>query len=793
MKAYHGTAVLKFDDDTTGNAASGASVTVRVNSSQALATIFDVDDIGVANPLTADANGNYAFKAADNIYDIIIQEGTPDEVKLQKVEIAEIPIPSGLINDLSQAYEFATVAEYKAFATEFPVGKVINLLDRGAGFTVIAGTGTANTFNIIASDEVLQSIDLAVNGSVNTKAWGIVGDNSADDTAAWLELGVYLETNDIVVIGDPDDEYKITSDVNVKASLNFKANGASFKPVACNGLVIGKEQPGAFATVTSDIAINTDNIIVDNVGIFSVGDLVKILSSESWMLDPSPSEDLRKGEFNKINRIVGNTIYFEKLMSDNYLVGGSTIKAIKIEKIKVNIDNLNIDFGDNEPRLGIEVRGDDNGKIKSCTVNKAQIQGMNIINCYKTRVLNHTNHESNNTGTGYGIQINASTDIKAYHGAFTGCRRGIDISGDIPTRGCDVAFNDADGSGIASDGSNMPSNSGSSGFGSHETSEFNRFRSNKISGVKSGILLRGKDELVTDNYFYQDVNISCVQISKAINYTVENNHSVAGLRPGKVLVTADEQQKTPWFLSMTDPAIDGGFYKVINNTFDDIKNAFMVITLTVNAPFTALTNMTITGNSGTVNGDGNGTVYFLQEGDQPVTIQDSTIINNDLNEGVTTFEMYDPNLDIDYQNSVDIDNYHFNILDDILISGGGGTLTRQRFDLNMSIKNGEVNITGFVEFDITGSPVNVKMQNLPTKAVTGGSYGPAYGFPYVADVTTGGVGNHGMIAMPGGTSGSIPTSAWVSFDLLTYNTPFPVANGYKVPLVFKYYTERRRV
>jgi len=93
MKAYHGTAVLKFDDDTTGNAASGASVTVRVNSSQALATIFDVDDIGVANPLTADANGNYAFKAADNIYDIIIQEGTPDEVKLHKVEIAEIPIP----------------------------------------------------------------------------------------------------------------------------------------------------------------------------------------------------------------------------------------------------------------------------------------------------------------------------------------------------------------------------------------------------------------------------------------------------------------------------------------------------------------------------------------------------------------------------------------------------------------------------------------------------------------------------------------------------------------------------
>jgi hypothetical protein len=89
MKAYHNTAVLKFDDDTTGNAASGALVTVRINSSQALASIFDVDDVAIGNPLTTDSNGNYAFKVTDNIYDIIVSEGTANEVKLEKVEISE--------------------------------------------------------------------------------------------------------------------------------------------------------------------------------------------------------------------------------------------------------------------------------------------------------------------------------------------------------------------------------------------------------------------------------------------------------------------------------------------------------------------------------------------------------------------------------------------------------------------------------------------------------------------------------------------------------------------------------
>lgn len=78
-------------------------------------------------------------------------------------DIADLPefIDSELINDLSQTYEFATVAEYKAFAATFPVGKVIHLLDRDAEFVVIAGTGTGNNNDIIASDQVSQSIDLA--------------------------------------------------------------------------------------------------------------------------------------------------------------------------------------------------------------------------------------------------------------------------------------------------------------------------------------------------------------------------------------------------------------------------------------------------------------------------------------------------------------------------------------------------------------------------------------------------------------------------------------------------------
>jgi len=179
MKAYHNTAVLKFDDETTGNAASGVPVTIRINNTQALASIFDLNEIATANPLTTDSNGNYAFKANDAIYDIIVSEGTANEVKLEKVEIAEIPIPSALINDLSQSYEFPTVAVYKAFTTAFPVGKVVNLLDRKAGFTVISGAGTGE--DEVASNEVSQSLTLSKTDTTHTEQWGLIG--SGDETA----------------------------------------------------------------------------------------------------------------------------------------------------------------------------------------------------------------------------------------------------------------------------------------------------------------------------------------------------------------------------------------------------------------------------------------------------------------------------------------------------------------------------------------------------------------------------------------------------------------------------------
>ena len=251
MKAYHNTAVLKFDDDTTGNAASGVPVTVRINSTQLNASIFDVDGVAIGNPLTTDSNGNYSFKSADNIYDIIVSEGTANEVKLVKVEIFDIPASLDLINDLSQAYEFATVAAMTASSVVFPDDKPLSTVRNKAG----QEGGGANYIKTTGSSPDTFSPDLTGGGYAefiesktitDAKQIGIFSDRTAT-TAEFTEAekldlisiskGIYRAGNqeidlDLIVSplsqftdADTGDEFRKENDQTYKFNITNAYSG----------------------------------------------------------------------------------------------------------------------------------------------------------------------------------------------------------------------------------------------------------------------------------------------------------------------------------------------------------------------------------------------------------------------------------------------------------------------------------------------------------------------------------------------------------------------------------------
>ena len=265
MKAYHNSAVLQFDDSTTGNAGAGVPVTVRLNSTQALVSIFDLDEVAIANPTTTDSKGNYAFKTNDGVYDIIISEGTGDEVKLEKVQISEF---IGVINDLSQAYEFATVALMKISTIVFPLNKRLitrgyyEVGDGGGAEYLVSSTVAVDGFGdhvIVGAVAILKA-----DSWVSAKQYGLKGDRLTNDSAAqsafsasshlfhYFPSGIY-QTN--ITNGTSNRTYLFETDCIIDGVVHITGTGPATVPA--QGSVTWVDNVRMLGTVNCTVRFGT--------------------------------------------------------------------------------------------------------------------------------------------------------------------------------------------------------------------------------------------------------------------------------------------------------------------------------------------------------------------------------------------------------------------------------------------------------------------------------------------------------------------------------------------------------
>lgn len=142
MANYNNSVVVKFDTKENGNAGAGSSVTVYYAGTNTEADIIHDGSDPTANPLFADAEGNYSFEVNDGFYDIVINEGLLSEQKIENQQIATI------ISFDSATGHYESVQD--AIASPIEVGEIIttagyyNPNDGGAGqyIVVAGGTGT---------------------------------------------------------------------------------------------------------------------------------------------------------------------------------------------------------------------------------------------------------------------------------------------------------------------------------------------------------------------------------------------------------------------------------------------------------------------------------------------------------------------------------------------------------------------------------------------------------------------------------------------------------------------------
>ena len=313
MKAYHGTA-------------------------QALAIIFDVDDVGIANPITADSNGNYSFKAIDNIYDIIVSENTANEVKLEKVEIAEVPTAPILINDLSQAYNFATVSLMGDSLNIFPVGKTIKVKEhtatKGGGAiwdVVLSTSGTAGAGFVLSAVAGL-AFKLRIVDHMNVKQWGMFG--TVNEDSIWQD-----------VINSGLVNIFLNRSVNYEINSLFAVDGQVIKGNGCNILFTGANQ--MFTIANGEMRDMTFDGNDDEHTTYPS----EILAGEGVVLDNIKYENFHgkstfstyclKWEMWGVHNFTINRCRFKNITQDDngVIVGRGFVGAIRMSSTALGTDN----------------------------------------------------------------------------------------------------------------------------------------------------------------------------------------------------------------------------------------------------------------------------------------------------------------------------------------------------------------------------------------------------------------------------------------------------------------------
>jgi len=363
MKTYNNSVVLRndgIDPSTTNadlNAGTGVNITVRIASNPvagegALASIFNVADVAIANPMQTDNQGNYTFKVTDGFYDIVIAEGTADETIIAAEDI------SGIIDNLSMPYIFDTVAEFKASLIEFPDGKTIHLNDRDADFIKITGTGTANTFNIIASTSIDQSIvALESARGWNGKAFGISSSNpdNTDAFNSWMTVvndrsnGSTLAT----ITSSRDKKFPHSSTLIIPENVQLVGNSgfecAFIKTSDVIGIIFkGRILTGIGSLADTSLATNTnDGIQIETLAKFYINDIMggDVSGAEGNMGHGRDGVSLRKGNNGFIGQVRAVSNGRRGFFSDSFSIDDNAITYGAMD-VRGNVENgFHLDSG----------------------------------------------------------------------------------------------------------------------------------------------------------------------------------------------------------------------------------------------------------------------------------------------------------------------------------------------------------------------------------------------------------------------------------------------------------------
>jgi preprotein translocase subunit YajC len=262
---------------------------------------------------------------------------------------------------------------------------------------------------------------------------------------------------------------------------------------SARGLVIDNNEK-ANTFVTERINYNQNYVMLYDTKGLVPGDLLHLVSSKLWYWDNR--NQLKKGELHKITKIEGNKVYLDTNTQENYDVGPDESVTASVYP-KMSLELKNITFLHPEPfnTIMVEINNTSNALLDHISVENSKRIGIFLRNTYQTEVHNANIKlgTTQDVTSGYGISDYGGYGTLITDSVFAKVRRGVDFSGDTPSRYGKVTNSKA----FADENAVLAS--GNSGFGTHSTADHITFENNYVENFIYGFVSRGTNITFINN------------------------------------------------------------------------------------------------------------------------------------------------------------------------------------------------------------------------------------------------------------------------------------------------------
>ncbi|MEF7562418.1 right-handed parallel beta-helix repeat-containing protein [Bacillus infantis] len=238
--------------------------------------------------------------------------------------------------------------------------------------------------------------------------------------------------------------------------------------------------------LADDVKKGTKAILAPAAKKAQPGDIIELKSDVLWHWDNRNS--LTKGELHTVEKVSGDTIYLSSKTDDSYAVSKGEKVTINLYSPKtIHVENVRFSYTMPVKNTAIIIEPAVDSTFKNINVSKAQETGIKLIKNINATLEKSffSLHTDEMVPTGYGFQDYGGRGTTVKNSTFEKVRRGVDFSGDIPSRFGRVENSTAYGP----DKGTLAA--GNSGFGTHSTAEYITFENNTVENFDYHFVSRG--------------------------------------------------------------------------------------------------------------------------------------------------------------------------------------------------------------------------------------------------------------------------------------------------------------